>query len=283
MSNNQLSILTSGKVIKIFNEFDEKLKNIIVNHVDINIGDFKYLLNLVEHPLIGFMNVALVAVESNNTKIIEFLIESGIDIQTLYCMIKDSNFEKMTNNAQQIVINAVTTSHEKLSIINYQMFFDIYSSFKGEIPKAIYDSLVIINRSIVIEGLSVKKLFLISRYLDGDSYKKLFKAATEKSSNYSLGSNDYSLDGIFNMVYEHMFYCCNKNSNTQKKINHENIKSKDYTQVQLEEMVYKLFNNNLTKFHYLFYWMSDEDVNEIIDGINFNVGAPEDDLNLLLF
>ena len=94
MSNNQLSILTSGKVIKIFNEFDEKLKNIIVNHVDINIGDFKYLLNLVEHPLIGFMNVELVAVESNNTKIIEFLIESGIDIQTLYCMIKDSNFAK---------------------------------------------------------------------------------------------------------------------------------------------------------------------------------------------
>jgi hypothetical protein len=29
--------------------------------------------------------------------------------------------------------------------------------------------------------------------------------------------------------------------------------------------------------------MSDEDVNEIIDGINFNIGAPEDDLNLLLF
>ncbi len=69
----------------------------------------------------------------------------------------------------------------------------------------------------------------------------------------------------------------------KKKINHENIKSKDYTQIQLEEMVYKLFNNNLTKFHYLFYWMSDEDVNEIIDGINFNIGAPEDDLNLLLF
>ncbi|MBY0580337.1 MAG: hypothetical protein K2P53_01450 [Rickettsiales bacterium] len=69
----------------------------------------------------------------------------------------------------------------------------------------------------------------------------------------------------------------------KKKINHENIKSKDYTQIQLEEMVYKLFNNNLTKFHYLFYWMSDEEVNEIIDGINFNIGAPEDDLNLLLF
>ena len=65
-------------------------------------------------------------------------------------------------------------------------------------------------------------------------------------------------------TYEHMFYCCNKNSNTQKKINHENIKSKDYTQVQLEEMVYKLFNNNLTKFHYLFYWMSDEDVDLLL-------------------
>ena len=100
--------------------------------------------------------------------------------------------------------------------------------------------------------------------------------ATEKSS-------DYSLSGIFNTVYEYMFCCCNENSNIQKKINQANIKSKEYAQVQLEEMASKLFNNNLTKFHYLFYWMSDEDVNEIIDGINFNVGAPEDDLNLLLF
>ncbi|MBY0580336.1 MAG: hypothetical protein K2P53_01445 [Rickettsiales bacterium] len=214
MNNEQFD---PGKTIKIFNEFDEELKNIVANHVDINIDDFKYLLNLVEHPFIGRMNVALVAVESNNTKIIEFLIESGIDINTLYCVIKYSNFKKMTNNAQQIVVNAVTTSHEKLSIINYKMFFDIYSFFKDEIPKAIYDSLVIINRSIVIEGLGVANLFLISRYLDGDSYKKLFKAATEKSSNYGLGSNDYSLGGIFNMVYEYMFYCCNENSNTQKK------------------------------------------------------------------
>lgn len=280
MNNEQFD---PGKTIKIFNQFDKQLKNIVENHVDINIDDFKNLLNMVENRSIGATSVALVAIESNNTKIIEFLIKGGVDIYILYCMIKDSNFEKMTNNAQQMVINAVTTNHEKLSIINYQMFFDIYSSFEGKIPKAIYDSLVIIKRSIVIEELSVAKLFLISRYLDGDSYKKLFKAATEKSSNYSLGSNDYSLGGIFNMVYEYMFYCYNENSNTQKKINHENIKSKDYTQIQLEEMVYKLFNNNLTKFHYLFYWMSDEDVNEIIDGINFNIGAPEDDLNLLLF
>lgn len=40
-------------------------------------------------------------------------------------------------------------------------------------------------------------------------------------------------------------------------------------------MVYKLFNNNLTKFHYLFYWMSDEDVDEIIDGINLNIQAQQ--------
>ncbi len=177
MNNEQFD---PEKTIKIFNQFDKQLKNIVANHLDINIDDFKNLLNMVENRSIGATSVALVAVESNNTKIIEFLIKGGVDIYILYCMIKDSNFEKMTNNAQQIVINAVTTSHEKLSIIKYQMFFDIYSFFKGEIPKAIYDSLVIINRSIVIEGLSVANLFLISRYLDGDSYKKLFKGQQKK-------------------------------------------------------------------------------------------------------
>ena len=48
-------------------------------------------------------------------------------------------------------------------------------------------------------------------------------------------------------------------------------------------MLVCLFVFNITKFHYLFYWMSDEDVDEIIDGINLNIWAQEDDLNLLLF
>lgn len=261
MKNDQPNFLNKHQ--EIWNASDNKLHNFIIE----NIFNYEEVKNLLLHTSYRgiFTAWSLVCKNNNNAHFIDIFIKlEKYDSYILFGILICDEITIVNREKIEPIFKDLVLQNEELSKITKDNYcvLNYYLSTKHAIPPAMDTSLNAITKGFKnsILGENKDMLLVISSYLDINTYKKLFQSVLLKNVIEKVGSY---INKLYNKGYEFLYKgCCS------------------YNEQNLEEIHNRLFEEPRNKFGGLFYWMSTEEIDGILDGLAHNFEEQKEFINI---